>query len=418
MNKRRPYNSLIERKLEQLPGADADHLWNGMHEILDKKMPQKKERHRFFFWIFDSSGLLALSLCFIFISGVSIFLLSTKHNEVVAIENTKDNPQPDKFSKAQKNISSSTQDITSAISSSSNNEFSINRSSFKIFDRTSFNNIIAPKTVRDSKEFVQDHGTNNLLAESFQNFNNNRSGSLFDPIYFTNNYNDPLLSSDNNKQIDSLIKQEELLKKNNQSNPFVNNEKGFYAGFMTGVDMSSIHFKSIRTGSSKGILLGYALNKKWSVESGLFWDTKRVYDDGSFFNPPGNNSATGITITDVNGKSRIYEVPVNIKYTIIQGKGKLFTTAGLSSYFMRSENYDYEYTINNQPGGHNYLNYKNATKNLFSVANLSLGYTQKVGAAGSIRIESYLKLPLNNIGVGKMPIMSTGLNVGFIKKLR
>jgi hypothetical protein len=85
---------------------------------------------------------------------------------------------------------------------------------------------------------------------------------------------------------------------------------------------------------------------------------------------------------------------------------------------MRSENYDYEYLQNNQPGGHNYLSYKNATKDWLSVANFSLGYTHKLGSMGSIRVEPYLKVPIKNIGVGNMPITSTGLNIGFIKKLR
>ena len=85
---------------------------------------------------------------------------------------------------------------------------------------------------------------------------------------------------------------------------------------------------------------------------------------------------------------------------------------------MRSENYDYEYTQNNQPGGHNYLSYTKETKNWFSVANFSIGYTHKIGTAGSIRIEPYLKLPLANLGTANMPIMSTGLNIGFTKPLR
>jgi hypothetical protein len=85
---------------------------------------------------------------------------------------------------------------------------------------------------------------------------------------------------------------------------------------------------------------------------------------------------------------------------------------------MRLENYDYEYMQNNQPGGHNYLSYKNETKNWFSVVNFSLGYTHKLGDIGSIRVEPYLKLPIKNLGIGNMPIMSTGLNIGFTKTLR
>jgi hypothetical protein len=196
------------------------------------------------------------------------------------------------------------------------------------------------------------------------------------------------------------------------------NEKGFYAGITSGIDLSSIHFRSLRSGATKGFIIGYAFNKKWSIESGLFWDTKKVYDNGKYFNPPGYTPTSGMTIVAVNGRSRLYELPVNLKYTIKPGKHNLFATAGLSSYFMRSENYDYEYLQNNQPGGHNYLSYKNETNNWFSVVNFGLGYSHKLNAIGTLRVEPYLRLPIKELGIGKMPIMSTGLNFGFTRTLK
>ena len=33
-----------------------------------------------------------------------------------------------------------------------------------------------------------------------------------------------------------------------------------------GVDMSSIHFKSAKTGATTGFIIGYAFNEKWSIE--------------------------------------------------------------------------------------------------------------------------------------------------------
>jgi hypothetical protein len=187
---------------------------------------------------------------------------------------------------------------------------------------------------------------------------------------------------------------------------------------VTGVDLSSIHFQSMKTGATKGLIIGYAFNKNWSIESGLLWDKKRFYDDGRYFSPAGYTPTPGTTIVAVNGTNRLYEWPINMKYIIIPQKHSLFITAGISSYYMRSENYDYEYVQNNQPGGHNYLSYKNESKNWFSVVNLSMGYSHKLGDIGSLRIEPYVKLPIKNLGVGNMPIMSTGLNIGFTKTLR
>src|SRR5256885_194244 len=81
MNKRHHYNQLVEGKLEQLPGADTDQLWNGMQAILDDKMPQKKERRRFIPWLLDTKGLLLFGVAsLIAISVFSFFILSLREN--------------------------------------------------------------------------------------------------------------------------------------------------------------------------------------------------------------------------------------------------------------------------------------------------------------------------------------------------
>ena len=97
MNKHQPYKNIIERKLEQLPAADADLLWNDMHSILDKKMPQKKERRRFIIWFVSNQGLLLLTIGLLVITGSSLFFLSTKENSAVTIKKLPSSQQPDKL---------------------------------------------------------------------------------------------------------------------------------------------------------------------------------------------------------------------------------------------------------------------------------------------------------------------------------
>src|SRR5258705_13369072 len=97
MNKHHLYNNIIERKLEQLPVADADLLWNDMHSILDKKMPQKKERRRFIMWVLIRNGLLMLTLGLFIIIGSSLFFLSGKESSIATIKKLSSSPQSDKF---------------------------------------------------------------------------------------------------------------------------------------------------------------------------------------------------------------------------------------------------------------------------------------------------------------------------------
>ena len=417
MNKHHPYKNIIERKLEQLPAADADNLWNDMHSILDKEMPQKKERRRFIIWFVSNKGLLLLTIGLFVITGSSLFFLSTKESSAVAIKKLAVSQQPNKIIEdGLANISQeSKENITTANESNQKNANNISATSpsTNLGGHAITNNSITRQTVNQSKEYT----TVDQFSQPTQNIPKTSENSDI-PNVNLESIRHFFIASNHNEEKKYLSPELESIPTKAKLNARNDNEKGFYAGIMFGVDMSSVHFQLAKSGATTGFIIGYAFNKKWSIESSLLWDTKRVYDNGSYFNPPGYTPTNGVTIIAVNGKSRLYELPVNMKYTILSGKHNLFVTTGISSYLMRTENYDYEYTQTNQPGGHNYLSYIKETKNWFSVANFSIGYTHKLGAMGSIRVEPYLKIPLTDIGTANMPIMSTGLNIGFTKPLR
>ena len=82
----------------------------------------------------------------------------------------------------------------------------------------------------------------------------------------------------------------------------------------------------------------------------------------------------------------------------------------------KTESYNYEYEYNGQYAS-DYRSYKNQSKDWFSVANFSLGYSHRLGGFGSVRVEPYLKVPLGTIGINNMRVVSTGLNVGFTRKI-
>ena len=418
MKKHHPYQNIIEEKLEQLPTANADLLWNEMHSILDKRMPQEKKRRRFIFWFLPTSGILMLALGLLIIIGSSLFFFSTKENSAVTSKKS-NGPVPDhkliengtaKLREEHKeNIA-----IASRSNQKNNDNVSAISSSTNVIDQISNNNFDAEQTTKRSEQEKKAE----LLNQSMPGISNEKTKFDIATVDLKSQQDFLINSKQNNVEKNTTSQELESIDHKSKPNRKNNNERGLYGGITTGVDISSIHFRSVRQGSTKGLIIGYAFNRKWSIESGLLWDTKRVYDNGTYFNPPGYTPTTGVKITEVNGKSRLHELPINIKYTIIQGKHNLFATAGISSYIMKVENYDYIYTQNSQPGGHNYLSYTNQTKNWFSVANFSLGYTHKLGEVGNIRVEPYIKLPIKDIGVGKMPIMSYGLNIGFTKKLK
>ena len=193
-----------------------------------------------------------------------------------------------------------------------------------------------------------------------------------------------------------------------------NSSKGIYAVLLGGPDLSTVAFQSTsQAGYSLGVLLGYRFNKRLAVETGLLWDKKYYYSNGEYFdknklyNFPSNEK-----ILSVDGNCNMFEIPINLRYDFAtRNHHGFFVTAGLSSYLMKKEYYSYEAGITT-PTWSGDSTYMNASNNLFSILQISGGYEYSIGKNTKIRIEPYLKIPLQGIGISSMPISSAGLYFG------
>ncbi len=196
--------------------------------------------------------------------------------------------------------------------------------------------------------------------------------------------------------------------------------KKFYAVLTGGLDASSVRLQKIeKAGHHYGGLLGYRVNKKWSVEAGLLIEKKYYYTEGRYFNTSGVYMPANSKITEVSGDCKMFELPLAVQYNFSErAHSSWFAAAGISSYIMKSEHYDYLYYYGNTGTQANHeKTYKNQSKNLFSVIQLSAGYTRKIGKTTALRVEPYFKLPVSGIGYGKLPLLSKGIHLGIIKDL-
>jgi hypothetical protein len=203
-----------------------------------------------------------------------------------------------------------------------------------------------------------------------------------------------------------------------KSLPNKSNIHFFYAGVNGGFDVSTVEFQSVKnTGYSAGILLGYQLSRKLSVESGLQLDKKFYYTDGKYFSTKNLYLQPGISILEASGNCYMFELPINFKYNWTStAKSNWFTTLGMSSYFMKNEKYDY--TVDYWGSPYNVArSYPNTSTSWFGAINLSGGYTHTLGNVGSLRVEPYIKIPIQGLGIGNLSIWSSGIYVTFIKKL-
>jgi len=195
-------------------------------------------------------------------------------------------------------------------------------------------------------------------------------------------------------------------------------ERGLYAGLIFSPDISTVKFQTVKNiGYSIGLLAGYQFNNKISVEAGIAWDKKHYYSEGEYFNLKNIRLPAYTTINYADGMCRMIEIPLNVKYNLKSGtKSNLSVSAGLSSYIMKREKYVYGVDNNGQQYQYS-STYNNSSTTLLAVANVGIGYNRAINSNFLFRLEPYLKIPVKGVGVGSLPIMSMGLNIGIIKKI-
>ena len=191
----------------------------------------------------------------------------------------------------------------------------------------------------------------------------------------------------------------------------------FYGGVVATLDASSVRFNQFHTGWQGGVLLGYQLSGKWAIETGVLWGKKSYYAEGKDFKTNKITLPTHANIIHAEGYCNMFEIPVQVKYNFKNEAQKgVFATVGASSYIMQKEEYDYLYERYNVEYYSNKY-YKTSSKHFMATINLSAGYQHKIGR-GTVRLEPYIKLPVQKMGVGSLPITSVGLQAGLTYPIR
>ena len=195
------------------------------------------------------------------------------------------------------------------------------------------------------------------------------------------------------------------------------NNHYFYAGLIAGADLSFVKYQDAEPlGYNAGLLVGYKLNKL-SIESGVYFVKKNYYTNGEYFDKSGISYFDDAKILTVAGYCQMFEIPLNFKYNISEKRRHTwFAGAGLSSYLMNKEFYNYDYIKDGQQRNGSRA-YYHATQNWFSILNLNAGYELRTGMKTNLRIEPYYKAPLSGVGTGKLSISSIGINAGIVRRI-
>ena len=167
---------------------------------------------------------------------------------------------------------------------------------------------------------------------------------------------------------------------------------------------SSINAK---VSSNYGLLATYGISPKLSLTSGAIYSNKYYNSYITGVNPYNLSGAP----YDLNAVCNVIDIPLNVNYKLLDKKKfSLGLNAGLSSYLMLKEKYDYIYPQEGASPSIISVEYRNQNQHFFGVANLAVSVERRISPRLSIGVQPFMKLPLTGIGAGDANLKSSGMS--------
>lgn len=183
----------------------------------------------------------------------------------------------------------------------------------------------------------------------------------------------------------------------------------FAVGVVLSPDLSTAgsvsNFES--PGFKGGVMAEYAISKNFSVISGIAISNLKYKADGDAYNPP-QGWNYGVMPDRTNAVCMVLDIPINLKANLFNfNRSRIYTTAGLSSYVMLNEDYQFQYEGNPQGLDRSWSD-ATGTRHWFSNAGFSIGVEYDLSPSWSIRAEPHIKVPLKGVGWGDVELYSLG----------
>ena len=178
-------------------------------------------------------------------------------------------------------------------------------------------------------------------------------------------------------------------------------------------DFSTTSLKNYSSpGSAFGVLVGYQLHKRISINIGLMRSAKRYTGQGNEYEPPygyWKARTNGIVPAEIYGSCRILEIPLIVQYDILQrNRSRIFAGGGISTYLMSDEEYRYNFSAPN-PGADQGWSSEGAISSYpLAIGHFSLGYERQISPRVNLGIEPFLKVPFAGIGWTDIQLFTTG----------
>lgn len=194
--------------------------------------------------------------------------------------------------------------------------------------------------------------------------------------------------------------------------------KGLSARILAGPDLSFISSSQMMKNPTLllSIMLEYRFSKRLSLQAGIAKSSKLYTATGEQYQWPDAWYSQKVRPTEIDADCKVLDIPLNLRYDLSQrAKSRWFVASGISSYLMLNEKYDYTYPPHSYP---KWKNWEGSTGNYWlGVMNFSMGFERQIGRNLSIQAEPFFKLPLAEVGLGKIKLNTSGIFISARYKL-
>ena len=385
--------------------------WDKIELLLDKHLPQKKEKRRFLFWWLVALMPIGLVAGYWFVTNYSKTTDKKQNYTVKKIEkqsaNTNlKNPLPgnnmmliDSYLTSKKEHKSNTVLFERLQVADQKNYIPVNQLYNKVYKRSSpliRNN----KNLDPSPEIV-----------TLTNKDDNAIASKTEDPLKENYENAEIISKESIK--DTAVKRLNIKDVESPTDRKRNKTKGqFYLAFSTGIESSGTGITTLGAGKPlNGVGIQYAKNNVF-FRTGLLVTRKIYTAKDKDYNRKSGTWMSVVTFDNIVADCKVIEIPLSMGYTFINNKKtNVYITAGTSAYFMKKEDYQFYFknTLGNDTTRN--ANFTNNSNHYFSSINFSAGIEQKISNRFSLMAEPTVKLPVGGIGSGKIKLYGAGVLV-------
>lgn len=410
-------DKLVKEAAEQVQATGAPD-WEGMQALLDQHLPVKKNRGRKTFIILFSLLLLAL------VSGSYFYFAyqnTTAHKPTPAkqIADAKTSTLLTENNKVsgktilQSPVQVHQEEKDTPVNSNSTTYLKRNA----VDEKYSAKKKIIPIATKTNMDAIDDASIAKSSTPSLPSTNINQGEIKVTTSTVTTGDEEKITTSLTEKELHDTTKLDKLIaidsvQKTSGKNKsqFKSNKNRFTISLLYAPELTTVNWTNIdKPGSNYGLLIGYSLSNKLSLQTGVAVSRKNYTANGADFITHYPAPAS-YKLTTVNGYCNMYELPLNLRLQI-SGSKKInsYVMGGISSYFMTKEFYNLLYT--SATGAYNWEDREDTQRNYWlGLVTVGAGFEKNISTQLTFGVNPFLKIPLKGMGSGQLKLLSTGIN--------